>query len=148
MINLDDVPAAVSEVREAKKLGAVAVMVLGTARSNLLDHPTLFPFFEAVADEGLALHRSRLHPKLGDNVVDYERNEIQYWQEDPSIRKMFEEKLAESGLSSQTLPECYKGKTFDPNWGRQGKTEGQKKEPYASDFASRTSDYLKEREIT
>jgi len=28
----------------------------------------------------LALHRSRLHPGLGDNVVDYERNEFQYWQ--------------------------------------------------------------------
>ena len=55
VVNLDDVPAAVSEVRAAKRLGAVAVMVLGTAGDNLLDHPTLFPFFEAVADEGLAL---------------------------------------------------------------------------------------------
>ena len=96
----------------------------------------------------LALHRSRLHPGLGDNVVDYERNEIQYWQEDPSIRKMFEEKLAESGLSSQMPPECYTDKNFDPIWGRQGKTAGQKQNPYASDFASRTSDYLREREIS
>ena len=96
----------------------------------------------------LALRRSRLHPGLGDNVVDYERNEIQYWQEDPSIRKMFEEKLAERGLSSQMPPECYTDKSFDPTWGRQGKTVRQKEKPYASDFASRTSDYLKEREIT
>jgi hypothetical protein len=99
VINLDDVPAGVSEVREAKKLGGVAVMVLGTAGDNLLDHSTLFLFYEAVADEGLALHRSRLHPGLGDNVVDYERNEIQYWQEDPSIRKLFEEKLAEREIT-------------------------------------------------
>jgi predicted TIM-barrel fold metal-dependent hydrolase len=55
VINLDDVPAAVREVREAKKLGAVAVMVLGTAGDNLLDHLDFIPFFEAVADEGLAL---------------------------------------------------------------------------------------------
>jgi hypothetical protein len=31
--------------------------------------------------------------------VDYERNKIQYWQEDPSIRKMFEEKLAEREIT-------------------------------------------------
>ena len=55
VVNLDDVPATVREVHEAKRLGAVAVMVLGTAGDNLLDHPTLFPFYEAVADEGLAL---------------------------------------------------------------------------------------------
>jgi len=95
----------------------------------------------------LALHRSRLHPGLGDNVVDYERNEIQYWQEDPSIREMFEQKLAEKGLTSQMPPECYTDKNFDPSWGRQGKTSGDKEKPYAADFTSRMSDYLKEREI-
>ncbi|MDP6558594.1 MAG: cupin domain-containing protein, partial [Candidatus Binatia bacterium] len=95
----------------------------------------------------LALHRSRLHPGLGDNVMDYENNEIQYWQEDPSIRKMFDEKLAERGLSSQMPEECYAQKDFDSNWGRQGKTSGGEKKSYATDFASRTSDYLKEREI-
>jgi hypothetical protein len=96
----------------------------------------------------LALHRSRLHPGLGDNVVDYEKNEIQYWQEDPSIRKMFEEKLAERGLQSRMPPECYTDKNFNPTWGRQGKKAGAKEKGYATDFTSRTSDYLKEREIS
>lgn len=99
----------------------------------------------------LALHRSRLHPGLGDNVVDYERNEIQYWQEDPEIRRMFEEKLAERGYSSRMPAECYEDKDFDPNWGRQGKKpEGAvgAKKGYSTDFSSRTSDYLREREIS
>lgn len=55
VVNLDDVPAAAREVREAKKLGAVAVMVLGTAGDHMLDHPRLLPFFEAIAEENLAL---------------------------------------------------------------------------------------------
>ncbi len=55
VVNLDDVPAAARAAREAKKLGAVALMVLGTAGDKLLDHPDLFPFYEAVAEENLAL---------------------------------------------------------------------------------------------
>ncbi len=55
VVNLDDVPAAAREVREAKKLGAVAVMVLGTAGDHMLDHPRLLPFLEAIAEENLAL---------------------------------------------------------------------------------------------
>src|SRR5919197_4098740 len=37
--NLDDLPAALRQVHEAKKLGAVAVIVLGTAGDRLLDDP-------------------------------------------------------------------------------------------------------------
>jgi len=55
VVNLDDIPGSVSAVREAKRLGAVAVMVLGTAGDNLLDHPSLAPFYEAAAQENLAL---------------------------------------------------------------------------------------------
>ncbi len=55
IVNLDDVPAAAREVREAKRLGAVAIMVLGTAGDCLLDDPGLLPFYEAVAEEDLAL---------------------------------------------------------------------------------------------
>ena len=95
----------------------------------------------------LALHRSRLHPGLGDNVVDYEKNEIQYWQEDPSIRKMFEEKLAERGFQSQMPTQCYTEQDFDPEWGRQGAKTSGAKTPYAADFAARVSDYLKTREV-
>jgi hypothetical protein len=82
-----------------------------------------------------------------DNVVDYEKNEIQYWQEDPSIRKLFDEKLAARGFQSQMPPDCYSERDFDPEWGRQGAKTGGAKSPYAADFAARVSDYLKAREV-
>ena len=53
--NLDDVGAAVEQVREAKSLGAAAVMVLGTAGDLTFDHPTLLPFFAALAETNLPL---------------------------------------------------------------------------------------------
>src|SRR2546426_10420414 len=49
VVNLDEIPAAIRQVREARKLGAVAVMVLGTAGDRLLGDPALLPFFEAAA---------------------------------------------------------------------------------------------------
>ncbi|MFQ5902252.1 MAG: amidohydrolase family protein [Candidatus Binatia bacterium] len=55
IVNLDDIPGAVREVHEARRLGAVTVMVLGTAGDHMLDHPRLFPFYEALAEEGLPL---------------------------------------------------------------------------------------------
>jgi predicted TIM-barrel fold metal-dependent hydrolase len=53
--NLDDAKTAAQEVREAKRLGAAAVMVLGTAGDCQLDDPPLFPFYEALCDVGLPL---------------------------------------------------------------------------------------------
>ena len=53
--NLDDVGAAVEQVREAKSLGAAAVMVLGTAGDLTFDHPTLLPFFASLAETNLPL---------------------------------------------------------------------------------------------
>jgi uncharacterized protein len=55
VVNLDDVWGSVREVHEAKRLGAVSVMVLGTAGDQMLDHPRLFPFYEALTEEDLAL---------------------------------------------------------------------------------------------
>jgi predicted TIM-barrel fold metal-dependent hydrolase len=55
IVNLDDVQSAVRQVREAKSLGAVAVMVLGTAGDLTFDNPTLLPFFEALAEAKLPL---------------------------------------------------------------------------------------------
>jgi predicted TIM-barrel fold metal-dependent hydrolase len=55
VVNLDEPAAAVRQVREAKTLGAVATMVLGTAGDRLLDDPVLFPVFETVAQEDLTL---------------------------------------------------------------------------------------------
>jgi hypothetical protein len=47
--NLDDISAAVQQVKEAKQLGAVGMMILGTAGDRLLDDQSLLPFYEAVA---------------------------------------------------------------------------------------------------
>ena len=55
VVNLDDISAAVGQVREAKRLGAAGIMVLGTAGDRLLDDPTLFPFYGAVAEANLPL---------------------------------------------------------------------------------------------
>ena len=55
VVDLENVTAAVYEVRQAKKLGAVSVMILGTVGERLLDHTSLFPFYEAVAEEDLTL---------------------------------------------------------------------------------------------
>ena len=55
VVNLDDVAGAVKQVREAKQLGAVSVMVLGTAGDDMLDHPRLDPFYAALCEENLAL---------------------------------------------------------------------------------------------
>jgi predicted TIM-barrel fold metal-dependent hydrolase len=53
--NLDDIPAAVKQVKEAKQLGAVGIMILGTAGDRLLDDESLLPFYETVASEALPL---------------------------------------------------------------------------------------------
>lgn len=55
VVNLDDISAAVREVKEAKKLGAVGMMILGTAGDRLLDDTSLLPFYEAVAETDLPL---------------------------------------------------------------------------------------------
>src|SRR2546427_13248448 len=49
VVNLDDIPAAAKQVHECKRLGAVGIMILGTAGDKLLDDPSLLPFYEAVA---------------------------------------------------------------------------------------------------
>lgn len=55
VVNLDDIPAAARQVKEAKKLGAVGMMILGTAGDRLLDDPSLLPFYEALAEADLPL---------------------------------------------------------------------------------------------
>jgi predicted TIM-barrel fold metal-dependent hydrolase len=72
VINLDDIAAAVRQVREAKRLGAVAVMVLGTAGDHMLDHPRLLPLYETVAQEKLtlAVHVGWACPSI-NNLYDH-----------------------------------------------------------------------------
>lgn len=72
VVNLDDPQAALRQVREANKLGAVTVIVLGTAGDRLLDDPALLPFFEAVAQEDLtlAVHVGWACPSLSNLYAD------------------------------------------------------------------------------
>ncbi|MBI3076669.1 MAG: amidohydrolase [Deltaproteobacteria bacterium] len=72
VVNLDEVPAAARQVREARTLGAVAVMVLGTGGDRLLDDPAFLPFFEAVAQEDLtlAVHVGWACPPLSNLYTD------------------------------------------------------------------------------
>lgn len=55
VVNLEEVGAAIAQVREAKRLGAAAAMVLGTVGERLLDDAAFDPFYEAVVEEDLAL---------------------------------------------------------------------------------------------
>ncbi|MGH7887953.1 MAG: amidohydrolase family protein [Candidatus Binatia bacterium] len=66
--NLDDIPAAVNQVKEAKQLGAVGMMILGTAGDRLLDDPSLLPFYQAVtmAELPLAVHVGWACPSLNN----------------------------------------------------------------------------------
>src|SRR5262249_36429048 len=66
VVALDDPAAAACEVRQARELGAVGVMIPGTAGTRMLNHPALRPFWEACADTDLpvAIHVAWSCPPL------------------------------------------------------------------------------------
>jgi predicted TIM-barrel fold metal-dependent hydrolase len=68
VVNLDEAQQAVTQVHEAKRLGASAVMVLGTAGDRQLDDPTLFPVYEALCQNNipLAVHVGWACPSLNN----------------------------------------------------------------------------------
>jgi predicted TIM-barrel fold metal-dependent hydrolase len=76
VVNLDDVPGAVAEVRRCRReLDAAAVVVLGTVGDRKLDDPLLDPFYAAACDLDLpvAVHVGWSSPSLNhiyDNVYD------------------------------------------------------------------------------
>ncbi|HEU4339996.1 MAG TPA: amidohydrolase family protein [Candidatus Binatia bacterium] len=72
IVNLDEIPSAASQAHEAKRLGASAVMVLGTAGDRLLDDRRLFPFYEALCEERLplAVHVGWACPSI-NNLYDH-----------------------------------------------------------------------------
>ncbi len=55
VVSLDDGATAAQEVRRARELGAVGIMIPGTAGTRMLNHPSLLPFWEACADTDLAV---------------------------------------------------------------------------------------------
>jgi predicted TIM-barrel fold metal-dependent hydrolase len=66
VVALDDPTAAAREVRQAHALGAVGIMIPGTAGTRLLNHPALTPFWEACAETDLpvAVHVAWSCPPL------------------------------------------------------------------------------------
>ena len=72
VVNLDQAETAVAQLRQAKRLGAVAIMVLGTAGDRLLDNPAFFPFYEALCEEKLplAVHVGWACPSI-NNLYDH-----------------------------------------------------------------------------
>ncbi|HWP27981.1 MAG TPA: amidohydrolase family protein [Chloroflexota bacterium] len=75
-VNLDDVPAAMAEVRRCRRdLNAIGVFILGTAGDRKLDDPALDPFYATLCDLDmpLAVHVGWSSPSLNhiyDNVYD------------------------------------------------------------------------------
>ncbi len=76
VVNLDQIQAAVHEVHEVKRLGAAAVMVLGTAGDHQLDNPRLLPFYEALCEEELplAVHVGWGCPSINKGIFILARN--------------------------------------------------------------------------
>ena len=68
VVNLDHIPAAIKQIDDAKRLGAVSIMILGTAGDKLLDDDSLLPFYEALAaaDLPLAVHVGWACPSLNN----------------------------------------------------------------------------------
>jgi predicted TIM-barrel fold metal-dependent hydrolase len=68
VVALDDGVAAAREVRQARELGAVGIMIPGTAGTRMLNHPSLLPFWEACAETDLAVavHVAWNCPPLND----------------------------------------------------------------------------------
>jgi uncharacterized protein len=72
VIPLRDTAACVAEVRRARELGAVGLMIGGTAGDKLLHHRDLGPFFAAACDVNLpvCVHTGWSHPGLTHTCED------------------------------------------------------------------------------
>ena len=75
VVALQDPKAAAGELRYAvKNLGAVGVMVPGTVGMRTLDHPDLYPFWEAAEDlnVGVGVHTvTGMYPTVGQELFDH-----------------------------------------------------------------------------
>lgn len=75
VVALQDPQAAAVELNRAvKSLGAVGVMVPGTIGTRTLDHPELYPFWEAVEqlDAGVGVHTvTGMYPTVGQELFDH-----------------------------------------------------------------------------
>ena len=75
VVALQEPIAAAEELKRAvKSLGAVGVMVPGTIGTRTLDHPELYPFWEAVEqlDAGVGVHTvTGMYPTVGQELFDH-----------------------------------------------------------------------------
>jgi hypothetical protein len=61
----------------------------------------------------LAFHAPRNMSSNWEKVEDRQRDQIEYPDEDPWVRKTFEEQLAQRGLKSQMPEQAYRDRTFE-----------------------------------
>lgn len=75
----------------------------------------------------LAMHRPNVLPQGPERLFDPKKpeNVIKYVDEDPEVRRMFEEGLAERGLESQMPEECYSDPEHEFNMSYAEATEGE-----------------------
>jgi len=67
----------------------------------------------------LAIHPPRGLSGIGERVEDRARDQIEYPDEDPIIRKRFEAELARRGLSSLMPEDAYRSREFEWDYGRE-----------------------------
>ncbi len=74
LVPIRDVEQSIREMERAREVGAVAVMILGVAWDKHLNHPSLYPFYEAAADIGLpvAIHFGWGCPGLSDTFKGFD----------------------------------------------------------------------------
>jgi hypothetical protein len=61
----------------------------------------------------LAMHPPMQFHGHAEKVTDRAKDQIEYVDEDPSVRGLFEEELAKRGLKSSLSPEIYNTRDFD-----------------------------------
>ena len=65
----------------------------------------------------LALHSPRLINLGGENIADRSQDQIEYPDEDPFIRQLFDEELGKRGMKSLMPQECYQDPNYEWDYG-------------------------------
>jgi gentisate 1,2-dioxygenase len=68
----------------------------------------------------LALHPLSQFSGWGERVEDRARDQFEYADEDPWVRRKFEEELGKRGLTSLMPPEAYKVRGYEWDYGKEG----------------------------
>jgi hypothetical protein len=64
----------------------------------------------------LAIHPPRGFSGISEKIADRARDQIEYTDEDPSVRARFQDELAKRGLTSQMAEEAYRNRDYEWNY--------------------------------